>query len=684
MADGTPRQGRGWAADRSRVDPALGRTALVSMPFGSALQPSMALGQLQAQLIDAGQNAFSLYLNVEFAAQFGLAAYEMIAKRRGVDVQLGEWLFAAEAWDSPAAMDEAAFLEVAETEAEALRDYIGDPIPSILRTRRRHVPRFLDLAARSLAEIDDLRVVGFSCLFFQTLPSIALARRLRALRPDVKLVFGGPSMHDEMGREYMRALPFLDAMSVGEADRDAPALFRALALGEPPSDLGDVLWREAPGGEVREGAPARPADGPLLDALPAPDYENYFRAMQRAGFLQDPHVNKRVFVPYETSRGCWWGQKRHCTFCGLNPLGMSYRAKSPERALELISETVERWGVPRLLAVDNILPQNYYDDVLPALRDGPYGGKLEIWYEIKTNVAREKIKLLGEAGVTMIVPGIESLSSNILRCIDKGVTALHNVYALKLFAEYGIMPGWGMLIRIPGERAEDYAAMTALAPRLMHLHPPFSGPRPVELHRFSPYHFRAEAYVDGYRPQGWYRGLFPEGEVDLEKVAYYFDAEWKDVVEERHRAPLVAAVWAWIDAWRERPRTPKLEWRPLEGGGLAILDTRGERPAEWRLDRREAAFLRLMEDPLPAARLAAAAADLGFADADASALREELTGAGLVLELDSKLLSLVLPAAAPEPSLAYRRGVFSRVGQREQLEAAMAEAPRNPAAPVPA
>lgn len=642
------------------------------MPFASVLQPSMALGQIQGQLIEAGHNAYSMYLNVEFARAFGLTAYEMVAKRRGVDVQLGEWLFAAEAWETPAALDEQAFLSIAEVETEALREFVGDPAERILEIRRSFVPAFLDRCADTICWQPDVRVVGFSCVFFQTLPSIALARRIKARRPEIRVVFGGPSMHDEMGHEYMKALPWLDAMAIGEADRITPALFRALAEGRPPEGLGDVLWRDEPGGEVQQGGPGEPADEPLLDALPIPDYEHYFRSMERMGFLADDGVVNRIFIPYETSRGCWWGQKKHCTFCGLNPLGMSYRAKSPQRAVEIVEQTVERWGVPRLMAVDNILPQHYYDTVLPALRDGPYAGQLEIWYEIKTNVSREKIKLLGESGVSLIVPGIENLSTNILRAIDKGVTALHNVYALKLFAEYGVMPGWGMLIRIPGERAEDYAEMAELVPKLAHLHPPFSGPRLVELHRFSPYHFRSERYVDSFEPQAWYRGLYPEDLVDLRKVAYYFDAEWRDVTTEEARAPLVAAVWDWIDAWRERPRTPKLEWRPRGGKGdlIDIFDSRGDREGAWRLDAEETALYRRMDDPLPRVRVGAEAAALGIPEDRAEAIVAQFLAHGLAIELDGKLLALAIDANVPEPTRDYRRTVFSRVGQKEMLEAA--------------
>lgn len=659
-----------WAADRSRVDPSLGEVALVSMPFGTMLAPSIALGQIQAQLLEAGQPAFSLYLNVEFAKHFGPLAYEMIAKRRGVDVQIGEWLFAAAAWDEPAQLSEAEFCALAARETETLREIWEDPVGVILDFRNRVVPAFLDQCAENICARPNLRVVGFSCMFYQTLASIALARRIKQRRPELKVVFGGPSVHDDMGRQYFEALPWLDAICIGEADRTATRLFRALAAGEAPAGLGDILWRDEAGGAVHEGGPSELADAASLDAVPAPEYENYFRAMDRAGFLADASVVDRIYIPYETSRGCWWGQKKHCTFCGLNALGMSYRSKSPARALELIEGSFERWGVPRLMAVDNILPQNYYDTVLPALRDGPYASQIELLYEIKTNVAREKIKLLADSGVRQIIPGIESLSTNVLRCIDKGVTAIHNVFALKLFSQYGITPGWGLLIRVPGEQAADYAGMAELIPKLMHLQPPFGGPRPVEMHRFSPYYFQADRYVESYEPQAWYNGLFPKGAVDLRRVAYYFDAEWRDVPADEARAPVVSAVWRWVAAWRERRHPPKLTWTTGSSGAMEIFDSRGENTGTWLLDAQEAAVYRLMDDPLPRTRLAREAERIGIAPQRVEAMLAAFLAQDLVIELDDKLLALAVADSGSERSLEDRRKSLSRPGQREQLKEA--------------
>ena len=75
-----------------------------------------------------------------------------------------------------------------------------------------------------------------------------------------------------------------------------------------------------------------------LAELPIPDYDDYFEELQgslyRAAILPG--------LPVEMSRGCWWGQKSHCTFCGLNGGGMNYRSKAPEQVLEEIDALVDR------------------------------------------------------------------------------------------------------------------------------------------------------------------------------------------------------------------------------------------------------------------------------------------------------------------------------------------------------
>src|SRR5262245_66594438 len=94
-----------------------------------------------------------------------------------------------------------------------------------------------------------------------------------------------------------------------------------------------------------------------------------------------PDGEVKPVLLFETSRGCWWGQRAHCTFCGLNGESMAYRSMRPEMALERFHEMfsfADRYSV--FQSVDNILPKNYLTDVFPLL-SAP--NNINVFYEVK-------------------------------------------------------------------------------------------------------------------------------------------------------------------------------------------------------------------------------------------------------------------------------------------------------------
>src|SRR3712207_5823960 len=128
-----------------------------------------------------------------------------------------------------------------------------------------------------------------------------------------------------------------------------------------------------------------------LDSLPYPDYDDYFAQF---GASTLPTVETPTLA-IETSRGCWWGQKHHCTFCGLNGQGMQYRSKSSQRALDELDSLTGRYGVRKVYAVDNILDLKYFDTVLVELAGRPRPPRL--FYETKANLTKDQLRLLARA-----------------------------------------------------------------------------------------------------------------------------------------------------------------------------------------------------------------------------------------------------------------------------------------------
>jgi len=526
------------------------------MPFMHVDRPSIQLGLLKAIGERHGFPIRTLHANLDFAARIGADDYRLLAEQR--DRLIGDWLFSVAAFGAAAPDHDDAFL--AEFAADlaplppALRDRLG-------RIRREEVPAYLGSLLTTVPwhEVD---LVGFTCTFQQSAASFALARLLKRRHPHIRTLFGGAAFEDEMGPELVRSVTAVDLAVIGEGDEAFPRVLRALHDGTDPGLVPGVARRTA------EGVVATPPAPPLtsLDDLPTPDYDEYFERAATLGVVP-PGRRRQVWIPFEAARGCWWGAKHHCTFCGLNGTTMRFRAKSPDRVRTELATLSRRYRGFRLEAVDNILDPRYLTRLFPAIGDS--GAGYEMFYEVKANLTRAQLKTLALAGVTHLQPGLESLSSHVLSLMDKGVRAVQNVNLLRWARYYGIDVAWAILWGFPGETEGDYAEQAAAVPHLVHLQPPTGAAR-IWLERFSPLHRQARRRT----PERSYRFVYPDG-VDLDRVAYFFEYEVEGALPDSVYDPLTRAVAEWNDAWhRDRPT---LTFRSVPGL-LQIHD--GRRPAQ--------------------------------------------------------------------------------------------------------
>lgn len=634
----------------------------LNMPFSSLFQPSLALSQFKSQLAEQGLSCTVLNLNFEFARRVGFKDYEPLQTLHAVDARIGEWLFAREAWGAQFGPSSAQFAEICRR-GLGMGAGTGYCPEWMDRMRAEVVPRFLDEMCRRICGTSVPEAVGFSCMFFQTVPSLALARRIKAAHPEVKTVFGGACLHSQMGAELMARAPWIDVLSTGEADGVICRLVRCLLDRRQPMGLDGILYRDDEG-ETRGGPAARITDRQTFQSLPVPDFGD-FLADARAYAEGEPEFKTdQLFLPFESSRGCWWGEKRQCAFCGLNAESMAYRSRGGPKTLAQLKTLAQRYPIRRFFATDNNMPVGHYQDFLPEVARCDALEGSTFFYEIKPQVDRDKVRTLARAGVAVIQPGVETLSTHILECLRKGVSALDNLRLLKLCRIFGVTPMWNFLVRIPGERLRDYEEMLALIPKIVHLHPPTGHVRMVQLHRYSPYFREEERFVAKRRAQDWYAGLFPEDRVDLGKVAYYFDGQWKNTIgtEYRHYGRLVNMVESWIFAWCTLRRLPALSYDALQTGPLDLMDTRFGRERLWRLDEEEAAVYRLIDEPATEEQIEERTADRAIEPARIRHLLEEFVERGLAVEESGDYLGLALPDPVASIPLKARQDLFRRFG----------------------
>lgn len=505
---------------------------LVVPPFASVAMPALGPSILTAQLRRRNITSTVLYGNLLASKLVGLEAYQAIAES---DVRhlIGERLCAAaeHTWH--------------------IKQNLGDVSPELV-SHCHNISLAIDTLVAQTAELSP-RIVGFSSSFQQNVASIAAARRLRLLLPSVTLVIGGANVDNPMGAAFLDAYSDdFDFVFSGESDLTFPRF------------CADVI-----GGRTNAW-PRLIVSGPLeaSDFSIVPCFDDYFA---QGGELAQHHLGQRI-VPFETSRGCWWGEKHHCTFCGLNANGMMFRAKEPAVIAAEIDEIASQYSPQLMFATDNILPAT----MSKGSGTDPLSGRgVSFFFETKSNLGTGDLDRLVKMGIWSIQPGVESLSTSVLKLLRKGNTAPQHICLLREASSRQINVTWNFLVDVPGDSEAAYEEMSQLIPHLVHLQPP-TGCTPVRLDRFSPYFENsADHGVSDIRPLRSFSATYGD-QPGAEGYCYFFDGSYQSVF--RRRKPVAEAfgdlILRWQSHWANADFNPALVVIRNRSNEMVVIDQR--------------------------------------------------------------------------------------------------------------
>jgi ribosomal peptide maturation radical SAM protein 1 len=526
---------------------------IVVPPFAGVERPALGPHLLQACARARGFEVSILYASLMLAAELGDELYQALAYAPSTWL-LGERIFAAEAFPGLPLLGRGAPLD-AQLDCGANREVVD---AARIRALAERVPGWLDGVASAVAS-GPYRVVGCTTTFEQTAASFAFLRRLKRLRPDVITLLGGANCEGPMVDGLAALGGPVDHLFSGESEESFVELLAALRNGGPPAP------------RVIRGRPCL-----QLDALPTPSFDDYYRQLEILPADGKLRQSGHVWLPYETSRGCWWGEKHHCRFCGVNGTTMRYRAKSAERVIADLRQLLDAHPTKKVCMVDNVMPRQYARTLLPALaRELPAAA--EIFYEVRPNLRLEEVIALKRAGVSIIQPGIEALDDALLRRMNKGVDVRQVLALLRYCASVELDVSWNLLYAFPGDDVGDYRATLELMALIQHLSPP-SGPFHLSIDRFSPYFDAPAAHgISNVRPLPAAADVLPDGAA-AEAIAYHFLGEYRSGARERPEIvdALHAAVEGWQNAWEggggERP---VLYVAPVGEERFLLADTRG-------------------------------------------------------------------------------------------------------------
>jgi ribosomal peptide maturation radical SAM protein 1 len=545
------------------------RVLFLDMPWATGQRPSIALAILRQLCVENNVPVQVFYSNLDMATRVGFEVAGRFADERQL-YGLSEHLFSVDVFGKEALQSDE-YLQILsegyqnESKRDPWKTRFAD-LNFLKHLRDEEVPQFLDKVLERVLDANP-DIVGFTATFNQVMSSIALASRIKKVRPEIQILMGGACFDGEMGQEYHRALPhIIDHVFMGEAEESFRAYLKRVKAGEPTDGIPGVT--SVINGELLL-IPGRPLAN--MNESPSPDYDDFFSEKERL-LKETGRVFNIEFIPFESSRGCWWGAKNHCVFCGINPELMGFRAKDVDRVIREIVTLSARYGVVRLTATDWIISRWHCNELFRRLKELDLD--LEIFYEVRADMKKWQIKLMREAGVAMIQPGIESFSTPLLQLMKKGTMAIRHVQFLRWCKEYGIDASYNILACFPGEQAEWYFEMARLIPHLRHLQPPINNIVPIEMHRFAPLYEKKESFgVETHMIRPDYAFNLPAGLADPQKIAYFFSFRSNRIPPAGDYMKTMEVL---IDSWQtaHRQKQPPLYEYMIGAGFLRVTDTR--------------------------------------------------------------------------------------------------------------
>jgi ribosomal peptide maturation radical SAM protein 1 len=609
------------------------------MPWTTLTEPSLGLSILKAVLDRKGIACRVLHLNLFLLEHLRARTYVALANA----YVLNDFLFSG-------ILDPV----VTNVQQRSLRQKVRylldegiiDPRPfggsegvvsTLLRLRGEVLPAWVQGWADKIASLD-ASLIGFTCMFDQTIASIALARMVRDRAPDKMVVLGGYAVRSPTAQMILRSSPWIDAVCDGEGEVTIVELAHAAAGEIPLADVPGIVFRSTAGDPIATVSPP-PVN---LDSNPTPNYDDFFTDLRRLS--EEHHVNiTPPDLPIENSRGCWWGAKQHCVFCGIKNEDMAYRVRDAQRVLTTMAELRQRYGIEAFRFSDYILPNRYFDTLLPEL--ARLGRPYRLGAEMKANITEERFALLAQAGFHEVQPGIESFSSDVLRKMHKGVSAVQNVHTLLLGRRFNVRIYYNLIYGFPGDDATEYERMLTVLPRLFHLAPPATC-IPVQITRYAPLQVQPEMFgIERAQAEEGYELIFSRKYMErtgfnIEDFCYYFERPFENSV---YLQRLYARINDLVMAWRLLMLTNKT-WlfQDQDADGMTIRDKRGIDETIRRLDPAAGEVLSACRRPISLRELR----EMSFKHVASSAVEgivEMLDALGLIFMEEKRLVSLVLP-----------------------------------------
>jgi hypothetical protein len=260
----------------------------------------------------------------------------------------------------------------------------------------------------------------------QLFPALVLARRLRLIRPEIRIVLGGATMSlmQEPAIELLlRNCSGVDAVARYEGEIPLLKLVRQ-------AEEGPWAPQEVPGVSTLRGDKVihrLPAPGVALDALPFAAYDPAL--LDKLG---DPELG------VVQTRGCYWGRCAYCDFVELYDGSPRYRGRSPESFVDEVQDLIARHRARRFSLITEAIPPSFALKFSQLVLNRGLDIAWSSFAMVDRHFKPEHFRAMAESGCDHLVIGLETMTDRVLDHVHKYATGQDNESFLRAASSAGI------------------------------------------------------------------------------------------------------------------------------------------------------------------------------------------------------------------------------------------------------
>ena len=309
--------------------------------------------------------------------------------------------------------------------------------------------------------------VGFSVMTPQVGKAYELSHRIKKLRPNIPIVWGG--FHPTIFPDETVADPNIDIVAYGEGAPMIVSLAESILNNEPLDDVQGIIFK-------REGKTIRTEKPALVELtdLPGIDWDLIDKEILENFIVRRNPIGQKVrALPMVTGLGCQF----LCTFCHNVIFKQTHRTLPAKSIIAEVKRLRDKYNLTEVGFID----ENFFGDRprFYELIDLLERESLGVQWSSTMRASDIREKFLNEswlrrmylAGGYYFGIGAESGSPRILRKLKKGISVEHIQDAAKYSVTSGITFTFSFMAGLPGEEVEDLIMTVDLIDQLWEINP---------------------------------------------------------------------------------------------------------------------------------------------------------------------------------------------------------------------